>query len=123
MRSWIWLLLIGFVNLASAETSSGPRKGSLIVAGGGRLGDEIASRFLELAGGPEASIVLIPTADGKETYDANAPDNDFLKAAGFRHVIVLHTKDRKVANSKSFVEPIRHARRGLVQRRSAVETV
>jgi cyanophycinase len=110
MRSCVWLLLFGFVNLASTETSSGPKKGSLIVAGGGNLGHEIASRFLELAGGPEAPIVLIPTADGKETYDANAPDNDFLRAAGFRHVIVLHTKDRKVADSKSFAEPIRHAR-------------
>ena len=97
------------VALLTAQTSSGPKKGALIVAGGGVLGPEIGTRFLELAGGAEAPIVLIPTADGKETYDAIVPDNKFLKDTGFRHVIVLHTKDRKVADSKDFVEPIRHA--------------
>ena len=110
MRFCGFLLLVGLVNLAAAQTSSGPKKGSLIVAGGGALGPEIASRFLELAGGVEAPIVLIPTAAGKKSYDAAAPDNDFLREAGFRHITVLHTNDRKVADSKSFVEPIRHAR-------------
>jgi cyanophycinase len=104
------LLIFCFVGLLAGGTSAGPKKGSLIVAGGGTLGPDIATQFLELAGGPEATVVLIPTADGKETYDSTTPDNKFLKDAGFRHVIVLHTKDRKVADSKSFVEPIKHAR-------------
>jgi cyanophycinase len=109
MRVTASILLFCFVQLLSGQTSSGPRKGSLIVAGGGALGPEIASKFLELAGGPEAPIVLIPTAAGKDTYDKIVPDNQFLKDAGFRHIIVLHTNDRKVADSKEFVEPIKHA--------------
>jgi cyanophycinase len=110
MRVFLSVFLLCFIELHAAQTSSGPRKGSLIVAGGGNLGADIASRFLELAGGPEAVIVLIPTADGKDAYDSTTPDNKFLKDAGFRHIIVLHTKDRKIADSKSFVEPIKHAR-------------
>ncbi len=74
------------------------------------MGADIAARFMELAGGPDSSIVLIPTAGGKDTYGGNSPDNKFLKDAGFRHITVLHTNDRKVADSKKFVDPIRHAR-------------
>src|SRR6185369_1088293 len=110
MRFLASLLLFCFVYVAAGRTSSGPKKGTLIVAGGGALGSDIALRFLELAGGREATVVLIPTADGKDTSDATSADNKFLKDAGFRHVIVLHTKDRKVADSKEFVEPIKHAR-------------
>ncbi len=109
MRVFVSFLLLSFVEVLAAQTSSGPRKGTLIVAGGGALGQDIASRFLELAGGTEAPVVLIPTADGKDQYDATNPDNQFLKDAGFRQVIVLHTKDRKLADSKSFVEPLKHA--------------
>ena len=88
------LVLLCIVSLpAAAQTTTGPRKGALLVAGGGALGADIGARFLELAGGPEARIVLIPTADGKDSYDAVVPDNKFLKDAGFRHVVVLHTKD------------------------------
>src|SRR5436190_20841656 len=37
-------------------------KGALIIGGGGGLADDIWNKFIELAGGPEASIVCIPTA-------------------------------------------------------------
>src|SRR4051794_14839697 len=42
--------------------------GALVICGGGRLPETVRDRFLELAGGPEARIVVIPTghsyADG-----------------------------------------------------------
>lgn len=83
--------------------AQGPSKGTLVIAGGGKLGPDVAKRFMELAGGPDASVVLIPTADPtiKET---------FLKDAGFRNVTVLHTLSRAEANSKDFVRPLRKAR-------------
>ena len=43
-----------------AQTSSGPRQGSLVVVGGDfKVGTE---RFVSLAGGPDANFVYIPTA-------------------------------------------------------------
>src|SRR3954468_22757757 len=43
-----------------AQTSGGPRKGSLVVVGGDfKVGTE---RFVSLAGGPDANFVYIPTA-------------------------------------------------------------
>src|SRR4051812_20697933 len=36
--------------------------GALLICGGGKMPAEVRSRFLELAGGPHAEIVVIPTA-------------------------------------------------------------
>ena len=33
-----------------------------VIVGGGRIPDEIADRFVELAGGAAAKIVVVPTA-------------------------------------------------------------
>ncbi|MGL4421391.1 MAG: cyanophycinase, partial [Gemmataceae bacterium] len=45
-------------SVAKAEVA----KGSLVIVGGGGAGPEIWKRFIELAGGPEARIVMIPTS-------------------------------------------------------------
>lgn len=84
--------------------------GYLVVAGGGRLGPEIVARFVELAGGPDAEIVVIPTAGDDSTYDAQWPGLAVLRDAGARHLVVRHTRDRRVADADSFVAPIRTAR-------------
>jgi cyanophycinase len=54
----------------------GPENGTLIIAGGGNLGPEILGRFIKLAGGPSAEIVVIPTAGGEKAY---GPDCACLK--------------------------------------------
>jgi len=87
--------------------SLGPDKGSLVIVGGGTLGPEIVDRFIALAGGKDARFIYVPTADGQEK--AMAVDKTFLAKAGCKNVTILHTKDRAVANSKEFIEPIRHA--------------
>jgi len=86
------------------------RGGALVIAGGGSLGQEVMGRFFELAGGPEASIVLIPTADAADSFDANYKGLKVLKAAGARNVTILHTRDRAGADSETFVTPLRQAR-------------
>lgn len=86
----------------------GPEKGALVVVGGGALSDTILKRFIELAGGPDAPIVLIPTAGGAESYPAEA--GNFLARAGARNVRVLHTYDRQVAETDTFVKPLLDAR-------------
>ena len=47
----------------------GPERGSLVIVGGAMRSPEIYERFIDLAGGPDAHIVLVPTAGGAAEYD------------------------------------------------------
>lgn len=87
----------------------GPPRGSVMVVGGGALGPEVYARFIELAGGPDAVIIDVPTAGGDSVYPPNWRGADGLKGAGARQVIILHTIDRKVADSEGFVAPLKTA--------------
>ena len=99
------LLIVTSLALAAA----GPPKGAVIAAGGGGLGPEVMNRFIDLAGGPDAPIVFIPTANGVDPQPANLLEANILRKSGAKNVTVLHTIDRKVADSKAFVEPLRKA--------------
>lgn len=74
------------------------------------MGPEILRRFVELAGGADAPIVVIPTAGEDSVFPANWNGLNGLKAAGATNITIRHTKDRRVAESDSFVAPIRSAR-------------
>lgn len=80
-----------------------------MVAGGGILGPEIWSRFVELAGGPEAPIVVIPTAGTEDHYPDDWAGLDGLRSAGARNIRILHTRSRETASSEEFVRPLREA--------------
>ncbi len=87
----------------------GPTNGTLIVAGGGRLGPEIMGRFVELAGGEAARIVIIPTAGEQDTFPANWSGLEVFRSLGVRDLTVLHTRDPRIADRADFVEPLRRA--------------
>jgi cyanophycinase len=124
-----WNLLFAIVFVLSGtstvitQTSSGPRRGSLVAVGGDfKIGTE---RFVSLAGGPDANFVYIPTAASSIRlpsgfiYEPPASDTpagntrefeqELCKLFGMKHITVLHTRNRKTANSNSFVEPLRKA--------------
>ena len=99
-----------FLFLAGAGVAApvGPARGNLLIVGGGQLGPEITKRFVDLAGGVEAPMVFIPTAeDGEPKVTAEAT---FLAKAGVKHVTILHTRDPKVANTEEFAAPLLSAR-------------
>jgi cyanophycinase len=79
------------------------------VVGGGSLGPEIYAKFIELAGGPDALIIDVPTAGGDSTYPAQNGTTRAFRAAGAKNVVVLHTIDRKLADSDSFATLIGRA--------------
>ena len=58
-------LIVLPVDLHAQEV--GPARGALVVVGGGMRDPAIVQRFIDLAGGPQALIVVIPTAGGGET--------------------------------------------------------
>lgn len=87
----------------------GPARGTVIVRGGGQIGPDVYSRFIAAAGGPDALIIDVPTAGGDSVYPANWRGANALKRAGARNVVLLHTKDRRVADSDSFTAILKQA--------------
>ena len=92
--------------LAAGAGEVGPAKGSLVVVGGAMRDPAILQRFLELAGGPDTPLVIIPTAGGGDNYDRSWRG---LRNVGATDLTVLHTRDRAVADSEEFVRPLREA--------------
>jgi len=83
-----------------------PSQGSLVICGGGTLPDSVFERFLELAGGPQAKIVFIPTATEFTDSPRANKDLDLLRAHGATMVQSLHTRDRAEANDPTFYRPL-----------------
>jgi len=91
------------------QAASAP--GTLILAGGGPLaGTGILETFIEHGGGAEdGRFVIVPTAAGNYTRDGNVREFDEdevlspWRTMGLRHVSMLHTHAREIANSDDFV--------------------
>lgn len=100
-------MLAALAFLAPANSgleSVGPAKGYLVIVGGGATGREITAKFRELAGGENAHIVTIPTANSEDQVNLDAiKKRGYPGAASFD---VIHTRDRTVADSKDFVKPL-----------------
>lgn len=89
-------------------------RGSLVIVGGGTIPDEVRQRFVELAGGKSARLILIPTAS--ETAEPTLADPERLarylepwKALGVADVQVLHSRSRETAIKAEFIGPIKQA--------------
>ncbi len=96
--------------LAAQPAVTSPERGALVIIGGGKIGPEILDRMISLGGGKDAPWVVIPTAGDGDAFDANYAETSQLKRAGVQHITVLHTRDRVVADSESFVAPLKTAR-------------
>src|SRR5512145_1976552 len=94
----------------------GPARGTLVIVGGGSLdGTGILEKFIELAGGAEAKVVIVPTAGGNRAPDGSIrayKEEDIVASwlrRGLKHVKMLHTHDPKVADTEAFVKDLRDA--------------
>ncbi|MBX3461865.1 MAG: Type 1 glutamine amidotransferase-like domain-containing protein [Planctomycetes bacterium] len=88
-----------------------PAPGTAILAGGGKLPTDIRQRFVQLAGGANARIVLIPTASGSADVPA---ENDAWVAEWQQRqpgatFALLHTRERATADDEAFCAPLRAA--------------
>jgi cyanophycinase len=89
-----------------ASASSWPTGGSLVICGGGPTPDAIRDRFVELAGGPKARIVVIPTArPSADTTDSAPVRSDWTRyrLAAFQ---LLHARSRTQADDPEFTRPL-----------------
>lgn len=108
MKKLAIILLLAGVSV-SAQTI-GPEKGTLVIVGGAMQDPAIVKRFIDLAGGPDAPIVIIPTAGDADEYDQYWSGLKQWRDNGATNLTVVHTRDRKAADTEAFVKPIRAAR-------------
>lgn len=109
----IFILSISSLRGQNSEKDStyiGPVNGTLVIVGGGGISDSIIKSFIKLAGGNDAPIVVIPTAEGSEKYDENSGGANIIRRQGATNVTVLHTTNRNIANSDSFIIPLVNAK-------------
>ncbi len=102
------LSLLGIVLSACSGPLYGPPEGTLYIVGGAASLDNY-HEFIALAGGPEAKIVVVPTAGGAETYDAERIITQWRERYGTNNVTVLHTTDPAVADTEDFVRDLLEA--------------
>ena len=105
-RVWIFLLLLGTILPGLSAQEVGPDNGSLVIVGGGMRDLGILERFMELAGGPQAPIVIIPTAGGGDDYDEFYPGLGMFHDVGAFNLTVLHTNDPAEADTEVFAAAI-----------------
>ena len=102
------LLAFGSVSAGAQPPSHGPAKGYLLITGGATQGPDF-TRFIEMAGGKNARIVVVPTASVTKATEQAVLQEQYCGAkshfAGMQ-CTVIHTTDRKVADSAEFAAPL-----------------
>ena len=100
----------------AAAPEYGPAKGALVIVGGGATeGTGIVEKFIQLAGGPEAKFVIVPTAGGNRAQDGTIrvyKEEDAIAPwlkRGLKNVKMLHSHDPKVADTEEFAKVLRDA--------------
>ncbi len=106
---WMSFVFLFLSNPALPAQEIGPSNGSLVIVGGAMRDPAIAARFVELAGGEDARIVVVPTAGGADVYDNGSCGLGSWWRLGVESVTCLHTKDPAEANEEDFIKPIQDA--------------
>lgn len=90
-----------------ARAPERPRMGSLVLVGGGRIPPEVLTRFLQLAGGHEARIVVIPSASSDTEWIEESMA--YWRTMPAKHVDFVHTYVSDEANKPELYLKIRQA--------------
>jgi len=106
----ILLSILGAFTLWADEPipAKGPVNGTLMLLGGGIL-EAHANLLKKIAGGDSATIVIVPTALSDKNLSKDprfAKIKKRFSRLNIHNVAILHTRDRSVANSVSFVQPL-----------------
>jgi len=109
-----FLLIFVLCGTIGAQTS-----GTQIITSSGRAADEL---FTKTVGDRQAKVVFIPTAASSfrsqnlTIWEPGAEENrekflaDLRERFQLDNITILHTRDRKVADSDAFVQPLREAK-------------
>lgn len=89
-------------------TSNVP-KGSLVIVGGGRMPREVAQKFIDLAGGPESTIVVLPTAN-PDPLPSPPQEGRFLERLGAKKVVTLPDRTLQGVSDPEFLNALKEAK-------------
>ena len=92
-----------------ASTVHGPEKGSLVIIGGGNVVPEIWDRFIDLAGGRDARIVVITNASGEGDDFHSSAISELQRRLGPDRVTPMHLNNIVEANDPGLIAPITKA--------------
>jgi cyanophycinase len=101
MRKLMAVLTITLI--AALVGAAGPPKGHLVLIGGGDKPDAAMRRFVELAGGPNAPILVFPTASAVPETDPNL-ERQLEQEFGCRDVTVLEVRTCEDAHRLDYVQ-------------------
>src|SRR5437762_11548795 len=90
------LLALMFALGAPIGAQEGPKHGTLVISGGAEKPGIILERFIQLAGGPDAPIIVVPTSGNADNYDQSYSGLQRFRDAGARNLFVLHTRSREL---------------------------
>jgi cyanophycinase len=99
------LLLIWIACFSLSAYAADP--GTVILHGGGTVSSELRDRFVELAGGRAARLLVIPTADPDQPEDDGRLDT--WRSRQPASVALLHAGSREQAAQETFAEPLQRA--------------
>ncbi|WP_435017344.1 cyanophycinase [Tundrisphaera sp. TA3] len=93
-----------------APGDDAPKAGALVIVGGGGMPDNVRDKFMALAGGKAAKLIVIPTA----SEDADKKDEEEAYLKPWRryepaNLTLLHTRSREKADTAEFARPIAEA--------------
>ena len=94
---------------ASAQQPVAVTSGSLLLGGGGGMSLEAVQRFVELAGGPDAFIVVLPTA-GEVASPTGGGERRMLERAGAKNLVVLPGCTPAEVESEQSLQALREAK-------------
>ena len=113
------MMRVAFLLFCFIGTIYGQTTGTLILTSGGNKADEL---FTTALGDAHAKIVYIPTAASSlrsqnlTIWNPGTEENrekflsDLQERFKLDQITILHTRDRRVANSEAFLQPIREAK-------------
>jgi cyanophycinase len=84
--------------------------GTLVIAGGGKMPAKVRQKFIELAGGPEARIIVLPIAADDTLPGDIAVDTRQLERAGAKNVKSLRARTRSEVESPEFAAALKEAK-------------
>lgn len=119
--SFSWLVHAGDNLLGIPEPIDPQKPGAIVLHGGGRITEDVFDRFVELAGGKNAKIILVPSA-GYRIADFNS-EGEFLRVVSRRYsswvqlqatgrvkrFYFVYTDDPKDADNDAFVKHLADA--------------
>jgi cyanophycinase len=107
--AWAMLMIVSLTGMTLAQPPShGPAKGYLLITGGATQPPDY-QRFIEMAGGKNARIVVIPTASVTKPTDQTTLQTQYCTGPSPFPAVpctVIHTTDRTIADSADFVAPL-----------------